>query len=154
MQCPATYKRSFFLGKVTALGVLCCCLFDLACFFLPSFSHLALKNVKYSEARLCSVCYIQSCTITQCIRIYMFHCLTFCTTPYWSSVYEAAASSEMPDHRARGRQGVRVVSILTQAFPITHILFSSTGEGLGMRRESSLDFQAHCLPCIQIIIVV
>ena len=30
---------SFFLGKVTALGVLHCfvCLLDLACFFLPSF---------------------------------------------------------------------------------------------------------------------
>ena len=41
-------------GKVTALGVLCCfalfvclfvCLFDLACFFLPSFSHLSLKHI-------------------------------------------------------------------------------------------------------------
>ena len=31
----------------TALGVaLPCCLFDLACFFLPSFSHLSLKHVQ------------------------------------------------------------------------------------------------------------
>ena len=37
-------SSSFFLGKVTALCVLLpclnCCLFDLACFFLPSFSSL------------------------------------------------------------------------------------------------------------------
>ena len=39
-----TQCSSFFLGKVTTLGVLCCftllfvCLFDLACFFLSSFS--------------------------------------------------------------------------------------------------------------------
>ena len=40
--------RSFFLGKVTALGVLCCfalfvCLTLLASFFLPS--HLSFKNM-------------------------------------------------------------------------------------------------------------
>ena len=40
-----TRGSSFFLGKVTALGVLRCfalfvCLFDLACFFLSSFSSL------------------------------------------------------------------------------------------------------------------
>ena len=39
---------SFFLGKVTALGVLCCfalfvCLILLASFFLPS--HLSFKNM-------------------------------------------------------------------------------------------------------------
>ena len=39
---------SFFLGKVTALGVLCCfalfvCLTMLASFFLPS--HLSFKNM-------------------------------------------------------------------------------------------------------------
>ena len=38
-------RQLIFLGKVTALGVLCCfalfvCLFDLACFFLSSFSSL------------------------------------------------------------------------------------------------------------------
>ena len=43
-----TRGSSFLLGKVTALGVLCCfalfiCLFDLACFFL--LSHLSLKHV-------------------------------------------------------------------------------------------------------------
>ena len=49
------YTCSFFLGKVTALGVLCCfalfvCLTLLASFFLPS--HLSFKNM-----------YIQ-CTLT------------------------------------------------------------------------------------------
>ena len=44
-----TRGSSFFLGKVTALSVLCCfalfvCLFDLACFFLSSFSSL-IKNM-------------------------------------------------------------------------------------------------------------
>ena len=39
MGLSPTRGSSFFLGKVTALGVLCC-LFDLACFFLPSFSSL------------------------------------------------------------------------------------------------------------------
>ena len=45
---PLTHHSSFFLGKVTALWMCCvalpCCLFDLACFFLPS-SHLSLKHV-------------------------------------------------------------------------------------------------------------
>ena len=43
---------SFFLGKVTAFGVLRCfaLLFDLACFFLPSFSTL-LKTCTF---RMCS----------------------------------------------------------------------------------------------------
>ena len=44
-QHNATCMTYMFLGKVTALGVLCCfalfvCLFDLACFFLSSFSSL------------------------------------------------------------------------------------------------------------------
>ena len=43
-----TRGSSFFLGKVTALGVLCCfdlfvCLTVLASFFLPS--HLSFKNM-------------------------------------------------------------------------------------------------------------
>ena len=43
-----TRGSSFFLGKVTALGVLCCfalfvCLTLLASFFLPS--HLSFKNM-------------------------------------------------------------------------------------------------------------
>ena len=47
--CP-TQGSSFFLGKVTALGVLCCfalfvCLNLLASFFLPS--HLSLKTCIY-----------------------------------------------------------------------------------------------------------
>ena len=42
------HVSSFFLGKVTALGVLCCfalfvCLILLASFFLPS--HLSFKNM-------------------------------------------------------------------------------------------------------------
>ena len=45
VQCTCTQGSSFFLGKVTALGVLCCfalfvCLTLLACFFLSSFSSL------------------------------------------------------------------------------------------------------------------
>ena len=45
-----TRGSSFFLGKVTALGVLCCsalfvCLTLLASFFLPS--HLSFKNMYY-----------------------------------------------------------------------------------------------------------
>ena len=50
MGSSPTRGSSFFLGKVTALGVLCCfalfvCLFDLASFFLPS--HLSLKTCTY-----------------------------------------------------------------------------------------------------------
>ena len=46
--CGTYMYSSYFLGKVTALGVLCCfalfvCLTLLASFFLPS--HLALKHV-------------------------------------------------------------------------------------------------------------
>ena len=46
--CINMYGSSFFLGKVTALGVLCCfalfvCLTLLASFFLPS--HLSFKNM-------------------------------------------------------------------------------------------------------------
>ena len=33
-----TRSSSFFFGKVTACVALLCCLFDLACFFSPSFS--------------------------------------------------------------------------------------------------------------------
>ena len=45
MGSSPTRGSSFFLGKVTALGALCCfalfvCLFDLSCFFLSSISYL------------------------------------------------------------------------------------------------------------------
>ena len=48
MGLSPTRGSSFFLGKVTALGVLCCfalfvCLTLLASFFLPS--HLSFKNM-------------------------------------------------------------------------------------------------------------
>ena len=48
MSSSPTRGSSFFLGKVTALGVLCCfalfvCLTLLASFFLPS--HLSFKNM-------------------------------------------------------------------------------------------------------------
>ena len=52
--CTSHPGSSFFLGKVTALGVLCCfalfvCLILLASFFLPS--HLSFKNMyKYSNS--------------------------------------------------------------------------------------------------------
>ena len=69
MGSSPTRGSSFFLGKVTALGVLCCfalfvCLTLLASFFLPS--HLSFKNMyihtsivtyvhtyKYAMIRLC-----------------------------------------------------------------------------------------------------
>ena len=46
--CSPTRGSSFFLGKVAALGVVCCfalfvCLTLLAYFFLPS--HLSFKNM-------------------------------------------------------------------------------------------------------------
>ena len=63
-----TRGSSFFFGQVTALGVLCCfalydlssassynvhvCLFDLACFFLSSFSSL-IKNMYMYMCRCC-----------------------------------------------------------------------------------------------------
>ena len=48
IECRGFESHSFFLGKVTALGVLCCfalfvCLTLLASFFLPS--HLSFKNM-------------------------------------------------------------------------------------------------------------
>ena len=54
MGSSPTRGSSFFLGKVTALGVLCCfalfvCLILLASFFLPS--HLSFKNMY-----MCWVC--------------------------------------------------------------------------------------------------
>ena len=56
----ALYTRgsSFFLGKVTALGVLCCfalfvCLTLLASFFLPS--HLSFKNMHMPSAQMLHV---------------------------------------------------------------------------------------------------
>ena len=40
MGSSPTRGSSFFLGKVTALGVLCCLALLFVCFFLPSFSSL------------------------------------------------------------------------------------------------------------------
>ena len=58
-----TRGSSFFLGKVTALGVLCCfalfvCLTLLASFFLPS--HLSLKHVQctYKSQHTCTMLYM------------------------------------------------------------------------------------------------
>ena len=56
MYMSPTRGSSFFLGKVTALGVLCCfalfvCLILLASFFLPS--HLSFKNMYL----YCTFCY-------------------------------------------------------------------------------------------------
>ena len=56
MGSSPTRGSSFFLGKVTALGVLCCftlfvCLTLLASFFLPS--HLSFKNIHiYLKTRI------------------------------------------------------------------------------------------------------
>ena len=70
--CMCMYGSSFFLGKVTALGVLCCfALFVrltlLASFFLPS--HLSLKDVFCACAYMCDVCtciihvHVQTCVM-------------------------------------------------------------------------------------------
>ena len=56
MGSSPTRGSSFFLGKVTALGVLCCfalfvCLILLASFFLPSHVSVMLKNIaQYSDS--------------------------------------------------------------------------------------------------------
>ena len=72
MGSSPTRGSSFFLGKVTALGVLCCfalfvCLTLLASFFLPF--HLSFKNmyIHYTLA-----CY---CNMLHCI--YMYTCITY-----------------------------------------------------------------------------
>ena len=38
-------RQLIFFRKSDCCVALPCCLFDLACFFLPSFSHLSLKHV-------------------------------------------------------------------------------------------------------------
>ena len=64
---------SFFLGKVTALGVravlLCLvCLFDLACFFLSSFSII-------SHLKTCTImCFNYYCTIDYACIVYNQSC--------------------------------------------------------------------------------
>ena len=72
--CPGqTCARgsSFFLGKVTALGVLCClvvCLTLLASFFLPS--HLPLKHVHVCSI-YCSTVHTCTCTYIL-VHVYSF----------------------------------------------------------------------------------
>ena len=78
-----TCTCSFFLGKVTALGVLCCfalfvCLTLLASFFLPS--HLSFKNM---STFLKLVCYMYiTCMymhVHTCMYMYLyFHVCTMC----------------------------------------------------------------------------
>ena len=70
-----TRGSSFFLGKVTALGVLCCfalfvCLTLLAFFFLPS--HLSFKNM-YVTYIQCTISYCTVCILLYCIYIYMHY---------------------------------------------------------------------------------
>ena len=57
---------NFFLGKVTALGVLCCfalfvCLTLLASFFLPS--HLSFKNMYINVYTTVHHVYVELCKI-------------------------------------------------------------------------------------------
>ena len=85
----------FFLGKVTALGVLCCfaLFFHLACFFLPSFSSLI-------NMYILSVC------------IYMYHCFMFnycCSFVWaWSEQYNKYMECHM--YPIRGQLHVHVAS--------------------------------------------
>ena len=75
-------RQLIFLGKVTALGVLCCCLFDLACFFLPSFSHLSLTSYTHIEKHC-------TCTYLHVHQMYMHTCifLHVCTCACTSNVH-------------------------------------------------------------------
>ena len=68
---------SFFLGKVTALGVLCCfalfvCLTLLASFFLPS--HLSFKNM-YMHVYRALTPFVVTCIHVHTLYIYMFMCI-------------------------------------------------------------------------------
>ena len=68
-----TQGSSFFLGKVTALGVLCCfalfvCLTLLASFFLPS--HLSLKHVRtICVAASFATCWHLFLVMTVCVSL-------------------------------------------------------------------------------------
>ena len=71
---PYTYRgSSFFLGKVTALGVLCCfalfvCLTLLASFFLTS--HLSIKHVHACiHVRTLKSCFVFSNTCTFFVHV-------------------------------------------------------------------------------------
>ena len=70
MGSSPTRGSSFFLGKVTAVGVLCCfalfvCLTLLASFFLPF--HLSFKNmyVKQSTLTYCTI----ACQLTVVLEL-------------------------------------------------------------------------------------
>ena len=59
------------IHEVTALGVLCClvCLFDLACFFLPSFSSL----IKTCTCCVALPCLFVSLTVLACLFLLSSH---------------------------------------------------------------------------------
>ena len=69
MGSSPTRGSSFFLGKVTALGVLCCfalfvCLTLLASFFFPS--HLSFKNMystHYASEKTCTPVHVVKCMV-------------------------------------------------------------------------------------------
>ena len=77
-----TRGSSFFLGKVTALGVLCwfalfVYLFDLLASFFPP-SHLSLKHVQYIHVQVYTYMYMYlymniTTTCTAC-SVYMYRC--------------------------------------------------------------------------------
>ena len=91
MGSSPTRGGSFFLGKVTTLGVLCCfalfvCLTLLAAFFLPS--HLSFKNMynvwytymyMYIHCSLCTATCIYHLYsykhVYKCIYMYMYICI-------------------------------------------------------------------------------
>ena len=56
MGSSPTRGSSFFLGKVTALGVLCCFALFVCLTLLASFFHLSFKNMyKYIVHHVCSL---------------------------------------------------------------------------------------------------
>ena len=64
-----TRGSSIFLEKVTALGVLCCfALFDLACFFLSSFSSL-IQNMYIATPTFCTCIFM--CTLRIYIHVHL-----------------------------------------------------------------------------------
>ena len=97
-----TFCGSFFLGKVTALGVLCCfalfvCLTLLASFFLPS--HLSFKNMYIH----CTSMHVYTCTCTCMHHQIVLFAACVC-------VSDAAAHSLRPSVSSPGLHSCSVAS--------------------------------------------
>ena len=112
--CEAAH---FFFGKVTASGVLCCfpcCLFDLACFFLPSF-----------------------CIYTSCARVYIFT-LNRYMRPKASHTYRLRASTLSHTHT---KYQPCMAQVDNGDADINSEVF--TGLFVGSQMESNLDTTTH-----------